>query len=60
MMGHVRKIEWTADGWPVVMSERYTGVPQTEITDSRIPGTYEVITMNFQYHVLQTSKKMIL
>ncbi|WP_339739057.1 hypothetical protein [uncultured Sunxiuqinia sp.] len=33
MMGHVRKINWTADGWPVVMPGRYTGVPQTEVTD---------------------------
>lgn len=55
MMGQVREMQWTSDGWPVVSPERYAGVPQTEITAQRIAGTYEVITMNYQYRVQQTS-----
>src|SRR5699024_6503451 len=31
MMGHVRKVYWTDDGWPVVAPERYAGVPQQPI-----------------------------
>lgn len=55
MMGHVRELDWTSDGWPVVMPERYAAVPSTEITEAKIVGTWEVITMNYQYKVMQTS-----
>jgi arabinan endo-1,5-alpha-L-arabinosidase len=55
MMGHVREMEWTSGGWPVVMPERYAGVPQTEITDAEITGTWEVINMNYQYKTMQAS-----
>jgi len=34
MMGHVRAIQWTDDGWPVVMPERYAAVPRYIITDN--------------------------
>lgn len=54
MMGHVREIEWTSDGWPVVAPERYAGVPETEITDDDIVGNWQQITMNYQYQVQQT------
>jgi arabinan endo-1,5-alpha-L-arabinosidase len=47
MMGHVRKILWTDDGWPVVLPERYANVPQTIITDSDLVGTWEHITLNY-------------
>lgn len=55
MMGHVREMQWTSDGWPVVSPERYAGVPTTSMTMESVAGTYEIITMNYQYRVMQTS-----
>lgn len=55
MMGHIRSIQWTADGWPVVMPERYGAVPQTIITDNDLVGTWENITLNYVAGVQQTS-----
>lgn len=55
MMGHVRELEWTSDGWPVVAPERYAGVPENEITKEDIVGVWEQITMEYQYQVMQTS-----
>ena len=55
MMGHVRGIQWTEDGWPVVEAERYAGVPATTITDASFIGTWEQITMNYQYKTIQKS-----
>ncbi len=49
MMGHVRSIRWTLDGWPVVMPERYGNVPQLAILESELKGTWENITMTYQY-----------
>lgn len=60
MMGHVRKIEWTEDGWPVVLPERYAAVPQDAVTESDLTGTWEVITLSYQYQVQQTSSTMTL
>jgi len=60
MMGHVRKIRWTEDGWPVVLSERYSAVPQTNITNTDLEGTWENITLNYQYGVQQTSESLVL
>jgi arabinan endo-1,5-alpha-L-arabinosidase len=59
MMGHVREIEWTSDGWPVVAPERYAGVPETEITEEDIVGSWEQITMDYQYQVMQTSQTIV-
>lgn len=53
MMGHVRAIQWTEDGWPVVEAERYAGVPATTITEANFIGTWEQITMNYQYKTMQ-------
>jgi arabinan endo-1,5-alpha-L-arabinosidase len=53
MMGHVRAIQWTEDGWPVVEAERYAGVPATTITETNFIGTWEQITMNYQYKTIQ-------
>ncbi|MBF4492346.1 arabinan endo-1,5-alpha-L-arabinosidase [Flavobacterium sp. MR2016-29] len=53
MMGHVRGIQWTEDGWPVVEAERYAGVPTTTITEANFIGTWEQITMNYQYKIIQ-------
>lgn len=55
MMGHVRNIQWTEDGWPVVSAERYAGVPKTTLTDASFVGTWEQITMQYQYKVIQKS-----
>lgn len=55
MMGHVRAIKWTEDGWPVVDPERYGGVPETTISEASFIGTWEQITMNYQYAVIQKS-----
>jgi arabinan endo-1,5-alpha-L-arabinosidase len=60
MMGHVRKIEWTEDGWPVVLPERYAAVPQDAITESDLTGNWEVITLTYQRGVQQTSTAMTL
>ncbi|MGN1263781.1 MAG: family 43 glycosylhydrolase, partial [Prevotella sp.] len=38
MQGQVRRILWTAEGWPLVMPECYGGVPQTPITEDEIVG----------------------
>ncbi|MFV5683919.1 arabinan endo-1,5-alpha-L-arabinosidase [Flavobacterium sp. GB2R13] len=55
MMGHVRGIQWTEDGWPVIAPERYAAVPTTTITETSFIGTWEQITMNYQYKVIQKS-----
>ena len=60
MMGNVRAINWTADGWPVVQPERYAAVPKTTITESSIVGKWEQITLNYQYGTMQQSVKMML
>lgn len=60
MMGHVRKIRWTENDWPVVMPERYAAVPQTEITDDDLTGTWENITMNYDYQIQQESTQLVL
>jgi len=55
MMGHVREVEWTSDGWPVVAPERFADVPETVITEDDIVGHWEQITMDYQYQTMQTS-----
>ena len=60
MMGHVRAIKWTEDGWPVVAPERYAAVPKTTISDASFIGTWEQITMNYQYTVIQKSATIYL
>lgn len=59
MMGHVRKIEWTNDGWPVVAPQRYANVPETEITSEDINGTWEVITLEYEYRGIQKSSEVV-
>jgi arabinan endo-1,5-alpha-L-arabinosidase len=49
MMGHIRKILWTDDGWPVVLPQRYAAVPQTVITDEDLAGTWEHIHLGYSY-----------
>lgn len=58
MMGHVRKVRFTDDGWPVVMPERYTAVPEKEISEDEIAGVWEQITLNYEYRAQQTSEDL--
>ncbi|MFV8324480.1 arabinan endo-1,5-alpha-L-arabinosidase [Flavobacterium sp. ZS1P14] len=55
MMGHIRAIQWTEDGWPVIAPERYAAVPKTTITEASFIGSWEQITMNYQYKTIQKS-----
>ncbi len=60
MMGHVRKIRWTENGWPVVMSERYSGLPEKEITRDELVGRWENITLYYEYQTMQKSSTLVL
>lgn len=60
MMGHVREIQWTEDGWPVIAPERYAGVPSTEITEASFVGTWEHIAMQYQFRTIQKSTTIYL
>lgn len=60
MMGHVRSMRWTTDGWPVVMPERYGAVPQAPIAESELVGDWEHIDLSYQYGTQKTSSKMTL
>ncbi|WBL23774.1 arabinan endo-1,5-alpha-L-arabinosidase [Zunongwangia sp. HRR-M8] len=60
MMGHVREIYWTEDGWPLVAPERYAAVPDETIVKEDLIGTWEQITLQYQYRTMQTSVDVIL
>lgn len=60
MMGHVRSMRWTEDGWPVVMPERYGAVPQVEITESELIGNWEHIDLSYSYGNQKTSSQLTL
>ena len=45
---HIRKMSWTADGWPVVSPERYANVTQTTIAAADLAGTWERIQLDYQ------------
>ncbi len=60
MMGHVRKIRWTADGWPVVMPERYVGVPEKTITNDELIGSWECIHLSYDFGNRRTSTPLTL
>lgn len=49
MMGHVRRIVWTEDGWPLVLPERYGAVPQAPISEEELVGQWENIALNYGY-----------
>lgn len=49
MMGHVRSIRWTEDGWPLVMPERYGAVPQIPISEEELVGNWEHIDLGYSY-----------
>lgn len=49
MLGGVRSIIWTEDGWPLVSPERYAGVEQTAITEAELVGDWENIMLGYHY-----------
>lgn len=49
MMGHIRSIQWTSTGWPVVMPERYGAVPQVAISEDELIGNWENIDLSYRY-----------
>jgi beta-xylosidase len=59
MLGHVRRLIWTEDGWPVVLPERYGNVPQVAISESEIVGTWENIDLSYSYGNQKTSTNMV-
>ncbi|MGL5272661.1 MAG: lipocalin-like domain-containing protein, partial [Phocaeicola sp.] len=60
MMGHVRSIRWTNDGWPVVMPERYGAVPKIPITKEELVGEWEHIDLSYSYANQKESSTMVL
>ncbi len=60
MMGHVRKVRWTDDDWPVVMPERYTAVPDVAISEAELIGEWEHIILSYQYREQKTSRALTL
>lgn len=60
MMGHVRSIRWTEDGWPVVMPERYGAVPKVAITEDEIPGVWENLDLHYDYANQNISEPLVL
>lgn len=45
MLGGVRSILWTEDGWPLVMPERYAAIPQDAITEAELVGKWQNIDL---------------
>lgn len=60
MHGHVRRILWTENGWPVVLPERYAAVPQPSITTEELIGEWEHILLQYNYQKQCTSSKLTL
>lgn len=58
MLGGVRSVQWLSNGWPVVMPERYAAVPQVEITEDEIVGTWEHIDLGYKYGEMKESSAM--
>lgn len=60
MLGHVRSMRWTKDGWPLVMPERYGAVPKVAITEDELVGNWEHIDMSYNYGKQKESSVMTL
>ena len=55
MMGHVRRIYWTSDGWPVVSPERYGNVEDAPISAADLVGDWEFINLAYSKDNMKTS-----
>lgn len=42
---HVRRMEWTPDGWPLVSPERYANLPPQEISRDMLSGEWEHVSL---------------
>lgn len=60
MLGQIRSIRWTKDGWPLVMPERYGAVPEVPITEEELVGNWEHIDLSYSYGKQKESSPMIL
>ena len=60
MLGHVRSIVWTSDGWPLVLPERYGAVPQLPISEEELTGRWELIDLAYSYGQMKESVEMTL
>ncbi len=45
---HIRKIFWTADGWPVVSPERYAWEDNSTVAKDSLTGSWERIVLGYQ------------
>jgi len=59
MLGHVRRILWSEDGWPMVLPERYGAVPQIAIDKTEISGTWDHIDLSYKYQEQRGASSMI-
>lgn len=60
MLGGVRSIIWTADGWPLVLPERYAGITQKAITETELLGDWQHINLAYHYKKQDASVVMTL
>jgi beta-xylosidase len=49
MLGQIRSIRWTKDGWPLVMPERYAAVPKVPIEEQELAGDWQLIDLSYDY-----------
>ena len=60
MLGGVRSIIWTSDGWPLVLPERYAGITQKAITETELLGDWQHINLAYRYKKQDASVAMTL
>ncbi len=60
MMGHINRIRWTNNAWPVILPERYANVPDDAILSEDLAGTWELIVLNYEVGVMQSSTALTL
>ena len=60
MLGGVRSVVWTSDGWPLVLPERYAGITQKAITETELLGDWQHIKLAYHYKKQDASVVMTL